>query len=110
VDDCVEAIVRLVDRIPERSDTDPAGSPAAPWRVVNLAGGVTVELEAYIAAIEKALGRKAIRNELPMPSGEPQATLAATDELERLIGFKPATPVETGVRHFVDWYRDFYKL
>lgn len=109
IDDCVEAIVRLANCIPARDEKNPAGSPAAPWRVVNIAGGKTVELDAYIAAIEKALGLKAIRNELPMPSGEPQTTLAATDEIERLIGYKPDTPVETGVRHFVEWYRDFYR-
>lgn len=110
VDDCVEAILRLAERIPAPDAADPAGSPAAPWRVVNIAGGKTVELDAYIRAIEEATGRKAIRNELPMPAGEPQATLAATEELEKLIGYKPATPVETGVRNFVDWYRDFYKV
>jgi UDP-glucuronate 4-epimerase len=110
VDDCVEAIVRLAGCIPARAPADPAGSPAAPWRVVNIAGGRTVELDAYICAIEDALGRKAIRNDLPMQAGEPQATLGATDELERLTGFRPATPVETGVRHFVEWYRDFYKV
>ena len=109
IDDCVEAIMRLANCIPARDEKNPAGSPAAPWRVINIAGGKTVELDAYIAAIEKALGLRAIRNELPMPSGEPQTTLAATDEIERLIGYKPDTPVETGVRHFVEWYRDFYR-
>ncbi len=113
VEDAVEGIIRLADIAPTRADSlaaDPAGSPAAPWRVVNIAGGKPVELDAYIGAIEAATGRVAIRNELPMPTGEPQSTLAATRELERLTGFLPSTPVETGVRAFVDWYRDFYKV
>ena len=112
VDDAVEGIVRLAELAPAAAEpqAEPAGSPAAPFRVVNIAGGAPVELDAYISAIEAATGRKAIRNELPMPAGEPQATLAATGELERLTGFRPRTPVETGVRAFVDWYRDFYRV
>lgn len=108
VDDCIEGITRLLPLTPAASDAA-NGSPAAPWRVVNIAGGRLVELDAYIAAIEKATGRTAIRNELPMQPGEPQATLAATSELEKLTGFLPQTSVEDGVRAFVEWYRDFYK-
>ncbi len=108
VDDCIESIVRLLPLTPTASAAT-NGSPAAPWRVINIAGGRLVELNAYIAAIEKATGRKALRNELPMQPGEPQTTLAATSELEKLTGFLPQTSVEEGVRAFVDWYRDFYK-
>lgn len=107
VEDAVEAVVRLIELPPAPSD-DAAGSTAAPYRVVNVAGGTTVELDAYIRAIELATGRSAIRNELPMQPGEPQATLASTAELERLTGFCPRTPVDAGVRAFVEWYRDFY--
>ena len=109
IDDCIESIVRLVPLAPSAS-ADGNGSPAAPWRVINIAGGTSVELNAYISAIEKAVGRSALRNELPMQPGEPQATLAATDELEKLTGFLPRTPVEDGVRAFVEWYRAFYKV
>lgn len=108
VDDCVEAIVRLAALVPEPESNDLTGSPAAPWRVINIAGGAPVELDAYIQAIERATGRQAIRNDLPMPVGEPQTTFASTAELERLIGFKPATPVDRGVSAFVDWYRDYH--
>jgi UDP-glucuronate 4-epimerase len=112
VDDAVEAMIRLVDLVPggRTGERDAAASPAAPYRVVNIAGGTPVELDAYIQAIEIATGHMAIRNELPMPAGEPQATLADTRELERLTGFRPRTPVVTGVRAFVDWYREFYKV
>jgi UDP-glucuronate 4-epimerase len=109
VDDAVEGVVRLAELIPAASG-DAAGSPAAPFRVVNIAGGKPVALDAYISAIEAATGRRAIRNELPMPMGEPQSTLASTQELERLTGFRPRTPVDEGVRAFVDWYRAFYRV
>jgi UDP-glucuronate 4-epimerase len=109
VDDCIEAMMRLLPLTPSPSHA-PNGSPAAPWRVINIAGGRLVELDTYIAAIEKALGRTALRNELPMQPGEPQATLAATEELEKLTGFLPKTSVEDGVRAFVDWYRAFYQV
>ena len=113
IDDCIEAIVRLIDCPPQcggAENTDPSLSSAAPWRAVNIAGGAPVALEAYISAIEVATGHKAIRNELPMQPGEPQATLAATDVLERLTGFRPRTNIGEGVRAFVDWYRAFYKV
>ncbi|MDB5650771.1 MAG: UDP-glucose 4-epimerase [Hyphomicrobiales bacterium] len=109
VDDAVEGMVRLAGLTPAASN-DPAGSVAAPYRVVNIAGGAPIELDAYICAIEAATGRRAIRNDLPMPIGEPQSTLANTAELERLTGFRPRTPVDVGVRAFVDWYRDFYAV
>ena len=109
IDDCIESVIRLLPLAPIPSAAH-NGSPAAPWRVINIAGGTSVELEAYIQAIETALARKSIRNNLPLQPGEPQATRAATDELEKLIGFLPRTPVEQGVRAFVDWYRAFYKI
>ncbi|MDB5594845.1 MAG: UDP-glucuronate 5-epimerase [Hyphomicrobiales bacterium] len=109
VDDAIEGVVRLAELIPAASD-GAAGSPAAPYRVVNIAGGKPVNLEDYISAIEVATGRRAIRNELPMQMGEPQSTLASTQELERLTGFRPRTPVDEGVRAFVDWYRAFYRV
>lgn len=113
VADAVEGVVRLATQPPGVAATladDPAGSPAAPFRVVNVAGGAPTELDAYIRAIEDATGRTAIRNLLPMPAGEPQATRAATQEIERLTGFKPRTPVSEGVRAFVEWYRGYYKI
>ena len=109
IDDCIEGIIRLLP-LPPQASTETNGSPAAPWRVINVAGGRSVELNAYIKAIEVATGRTAIRNHLPMQPGETQATLAATDELEKLTGFLPRTSLEDGVRAFVDWYRSFYKL
>ena len=64
----------------------------------------------YIRAVETVLGRKAKLNLLPMQAGDVQATEADTSLLAAAVGFKPATPVEEGVRRFVDWYCDYYKV
>jgi UDP-glucuronate 4-epimerase len=112
IDDLVEAIVRLVPLAPERgaaSDGNDSLSPAAPYRVVNIGGGAPVELTKFIDAIEAKLGKKAIRNMLPMQPGDVRDTFASADLLEKLTGYRPATRIEEGVGKFVDWYRDYFK-
>ncbi|MCC6888605.1 MAG: NAD-dependent epimerase/dehydratase family protein [Hyphomicrobiales bacterium] len=99
IDDAVEAI-RCLMEVP----------PDPPFRIVNVGGGQPVALLDFIALIETTLGRKAIRRDLPMQPGELPATCASTELLERLIGFKPRTPIAVGVAHFVDWYRRHYRL
>ena len=111
IDDLAKAIVLLADAIPqaEAATDDALGlSPAAPFRVVNVGNGQPVGLMDYIEAIETALGKKAVRNYLPMQAGDVPATFADCSLLERLTGFKPNTPVEAGVRNFVQWYRDYH--
>jgi UDP-glucuronate 4-epimerase len=103
VDDVVEAICRLAGRPPESAAT-------APHRVVNIGNGRPLGLEDFIATIELAVGRKAVRRLMPMQPGEVPATWASTALLEALTGFKPQTPVATGVRAFVEWYRDYYRV
>jgi UDP-glucuronate 4-epimerase len=103
VDDVVEAIARLLPLAPAIGDD--GASSAAPCRVVNIAGGAPVELLDYVAAIERAAGRKATRRDLPMQAGDVEATAADTALLARLTGFTPRIRVEEGVRAFVDWYR-----
>jgi UDP-glucuronate 4-epimerase len=66
-----------------------------------------VSLLEFLDAIERIVGKKAIRNLLPMQPGDPQATFASADLLERLTGYRPATPVATGVSAFVEWYREY---
>ena len=83
-------------------------SPVAPFRIVNIGNASPVELGAFIAAIEAALGRPIERRLLPMQPGDVPATWADTSLLETLTGHRPATPVAEGVRRFVVWYRDFY--
>jgi UDP-glucuronate 4-epimerase len=105
--DVVEAIELLMSRIPEPG-LDSGASPSAPYRVVNIAGGRPIALNAYISALEEAIGRPAIRRELPAQPGEMTATAADVTLLRQLTGFTPTTPIETGVRQFVDWYRSYH--
>ena len=113
IDDLVEGIVRLTTCIPEKpvegvADRDPSLSPAAPYRIVNIGSGAPINLMAFIEEIERCLGRKAVRNYMPMQMGDVPATFAAGDVLERLTGYRPQTSVSTGVKAFVDWYRAYY--
>lgn len=115
IDDIAEAIVRLQDVIPQQDDhwTVESGSPAtssAPYCVYNIGNSQPVTLMSYIEAIEKALGMTAKKNLMPMQPGDVLETSADTEALFKAIGFKPQTSVEEGVKRFVDWYRDFYRV
>jgi UDP-glucuronate 4-epimerase len=112
VDDVVEAVTRLVDRPAEPnpqwsgSDPDPATS-SAPYRIYNIGNNRPVELLQVVAELEKCLGKKARRELLPMQPGDVPETYADVDDLMRDVGFRPSTPVETGIRNFIDWYRAY---
>ena len=86
----------------------PHTAPAAPFRRVNIGGGMPTGLMDYVTALEDALGMEAIKTYLPMQDGDVPATFASADLLEALIGYKPSTPVSQGVPAFVAWYRDHY--
>jgi UDP-glucuronate 4-epimerase len=88
---------------------DPATSKA-PFRIFNIGNNNPVELLDYIKALEDKLGIKATLNLLPLQQGDVPDTMADTSELEKAVGFKPATPVTVGVARFVDWYREYYKV
>ncbi|HEY4199968.1 MAG TPA: NAD-dependent epimerase/dehydratase family protein [Devosiaceae bacterium] len=109
VGDLVEAIVRLADASPvagrPMSGVEDSLSPVAPWRSVNIAGGRSVGLLEFIAAIERALGKSANKTMLPMQAGDVGETLASPALLKALVGFVPETGVDAIVRDFVDWYR-----
>jgi UDP-glucuronate 4-epimerase len=113
IDDIVEGVVRCLDRVPTgKSDwsglePDPGSSPA-PYRIYNLGNNQPVELARFIAAIEAACGRSAVKEYLPMQPGDVLATAANIDDLQRDVGFAPATPIEDGIARFVAWYRDYY--
>jgi len=96
VDDIVEGVVRVIDR--------PRG-----YRIFNIGNNKRVELMAYIRALEAALGKKAVLDLLPMQAGDVKATEADTSALREATGFSPDTPVEEGVRRFVEWYREYYR-
>ena len=107
VDDLVQAIARLMELPPEAGKpvAHDSLSAVAPYRVVNIAGGQPTELMDFIRAIERAVGREAELNMLPMQPGDVVATEADTQLLQALIGQLPETPVEAGVAEFVNWYK-----
>ena len=115
IDDIVQGVIRAADRIAAPNPAwnaaapDPGTSPA-PYRVYNIGNHTPVELDRFIAAIEDNLGKKAIRNNLPMQPGDVPATCADVDDLQRDVGFTPATPLETGIARFIEWYRAYYKV
>ena len=115
IDDIVEGIVRVIDHpaqpdpLWDGNEPNPATS-SAPWRLYNIGNNRRVELMTYIRAIEKATGRQAKLQLLPMQAGDVVATEADTSALEEATGFKPKTSVEEGVATFVDWYRGYYKV
>jgi UDP-glucuronate 4-epimerase len=116
VDDLVDGIARLIDTVPVRPETAddiPEGdslSPVAPWRIVNIGNSEPVQLLDFIAAIETAIGKPAIRNMMEMQPGDVPATWADANLLQRLTGYTPKTKIADGVAEFVAWYRDFYQV
>jgi UDP-glucuronate 4-epimerase len=115
VDDVVEAVVRLVDR-PAQADPswsgaapDPSRS-AAPWRLYNIGNNQPVEVLHLVELIERALGKRARRELLPMQPGDVPETYADVDDLMRDVGFRPATAIADGVARFVAWYRQYHKV
>jgi UDP-glucuronate 4-epimerase len=113
VDDIVEGVVRVLERVP-RGDaaadmTDPARS-TAPYALYNIGNHSPVKLGDFISMIERATGRQAVRNLLPMQPGDVYATYADVEDLQRDVDFAPRTPLEEGVRRFVAWYRGYYKV
>ena len=113
VDDIVEGVVRVLDRIPEPNlswsgdQPDPASS-SGPYRLYNIGNNRPVELLRYIELLENRLGKKAKKNFLPLQPGDVPNTWADVADLTRDVGFSASTPVEEGVRKFVDWYLKFY--
>ncbi len=113
VDDIVEGVVRVLDHYPAANAAwsgehpDPATS-RAPYRIYNIGNHTAVELRHMIELLERALGRKAQKKFLPMQAGDMPDTCADIKELSIEAGYEPATPIETGIARFVEWYRSFY--
>lgn len=112
IDDVVQAVVRLVPLPPDQSTPAQAGNGGAPapHAIFNIGNHTPISLDRFIAAIEAALGRPAIRCNLPMQPGDVPATCADVARLANAVGFAPQTPIEEGVRRFVAWYRAFYAV
>lgn len=113
IDDIVEGVIRTLDQVPapdphwSGAKPDPASSNA-PYRLYNIGSNNPVELLRYIAILEECLGRKAIMNLLPLQPGDVPDTYADVAALIADVGYRPATPVETGIARFVAWYREYY--
>jgi UDP-glucuronate 4-epimerase len=115
VDDIVESIARLIPKIaqPNKDWTGSAPDPAtsfAPYRVFNIGNNKPVELIRFIEAIENKLGKKAIKNLMPLQPGDVPETYADVDDLMREVDFKPSTTIETGIDRFIDWYLKYYNV
>ncbi len=114
VDDIASGVVAALDRIAapdpgwDGDDPDPATSKA-PYRLYNIGNNRPVELMHYIQVLEDCLGRKAEKNLLPLQVGDVPDTWADAEDLVRDVGYRPSTPVETGVAKFVEWYLDYYR-
>ena len=110
VDDIVEGVVRVIDQPAERSDgpNEPDRSASAPWRIFNIGNSHRVPLMDYIQALEKALGKQATLDLLPMQDGDVPATEADITALESDLGYRPKVKVEEGIQRFVDWYCSYY--
>ncbi|MEO9101970.1 MAG: NAD-dependent epimerase [Burkholderiaceae bacterium] len=107
VDDIVEGVVRVLDRIPQGADGSGAG--AAPYRVFNIGNNQPVQLLDFVACLEQALGQQAEKRMLPLQDGDVPETYADTDALANWVGFVPETSIEHGIGRFVSWYRDYYQ-
>jgi UDP-glucuronate 4-epimerase len=113
IDDIVEGVVRVLDKTAQRDPAfdcaapDPAAS-YAPYRLYNIGNHEPVELMTFIETIENAVGKKAVKNLLPMQAGDVEATYADIDDLRAAVGFSPATPLAEGVAKFVAWYKAYY--
>jgi UDP-glucuronate 4-epimerase len=115
VDDIVEGVIRTMDHTATPNTAwDPAqpdpGTSRAPYRIYNIGNQQPVELMRYIETIEKCVGKKAKKNLLPLQPGDVPDTWADAEDLAADVGYRPSTPIEVGVRRFVDWYVDYYKV
>lgn len=109
IDDIVEGIVKLLDH-PPKSDTNKILDPSssyAPYKIYNIGNNSPVRLMDFINTLENLIGKKANIEFLPMQPGDVKATYADITDLQKAVGFSPATPLEVGLRHFVEWYKKY---
>lgn len=113
IDDIVEGVIRVLD-CPARpnlawsGEAPDSASSQAPWRIYNIGNSRPVELMSYIAALEKALGKKADMELLPLQPGDVQDTYAEVSDLAEQFHYQPSTQVEQGIANFVAWYREYF--
>lgn len=115
VEDIVKSLVRVIDKVAEPNpdfnarEPDP-GTSDCPFRVYNIGNHQPIELNHFISVLETEIGRKAEKNYLPLQAGDVIETYADVSSLEKAIGFRPSTSIEDGVRHFVQWYREYHQV
>ncbi len=115
IDDIVEGVVRVMSRLPApnpawRGEAPDPGTSYAPYRVYNIGNNQPVELNAFIETIEDVLGVKATKQYLDMQPGDVPATYADVADLTADVGFKPSTPIRTGIERFIRWYKEYYRV
>jgi UDP-glucuronate 4-epimerase len=115
IDDIVEGVIRVLDQpakpnLDWSGDQPDPGSSKAPYRIYNIGNNQPVELMRYIEVLEDCLGKKAEKNLLPLQEGDVPDTYANVEDLVRDTGYKPSTPIETGIANFVEWYKEYYKI
>lgn len=115
IDDIIEAVVRVIDKVPTsdklwNADNPNPATSYAPYRIFNIGNNQPVRLLHFIQVLENSLKKKAHIDLLPMQNGDVVATLADTTALEKAINFKPTTTIEAGLRRFTDWYKEYYLL
>jgi len=113
IDDVVEAVERVIAKVPAKAELPSSGmldpsTSTAPWRIYNIGNNRSVEVPRVVALLEQELGRKAKIELAPMQPGDVPETRADIDDLMRDVGFRPATPIDEGIRKFVAWYRQYH--
>ena len=115
IDDVIEGVFRVMYK-PPQANTDGSGNSSevskstVPYKLYNIGNNSPVELMTFIEVIEKALGKTTEKNLLPIQPGDVPCTYADVDDLSKDVGFKPATPIDKGIHHFVQWYQEYYKM
>jgi UDP-glucuronate 4-epimerase len=115
IDDIIDGVMRVLEKIPQpnpdwdKANPDPASS-YAPYKLYNIGNNNPVTLTTFIEILEAKLGKKAVKNMLPMQKGDVPITYADINDLSMDVGFKPSTSIEEGLTKFVDWYRDYYNV
>lgn len=115
IDDIIEGVIRVMKKTPEINEnwnshsSDPSSSKA-PWKIYNIGNNNTIQLSEFIEVLEVELGKKAIKEYLPMQPGDVEATWADIDDLRHDVNFSPNTPVEYGIKKFIEWYKSYYHI
>ncbi|MCK5347998.1 MAG: GDP-mannose 4,6-dehydratase, partial [Desulfobacula sp.] len=114
IDDIIEGVVKVMNNIPEpdsdwSSDNPNPSSSCVPYKLYNIGNNQPVALMDFVETIEKAIGKKAVKDYLPMQPGDVPATYADVNDLIKDTGFKPSTSIEVGINNFVKWYKEYYQ-